>query len=180
MDDSTRDDGKETMADGEPMHHRDALPTGVLLRPLRPDDGALLEAFFEALGLQSRHWFHPHPFDHQTAELLASRANDRDTIRYLMIRDPRGRQEVVGYGFLMELGAEMPILGIAIADHAQGAGLGQRLMHHLIDDARHRGKRGIRLTVYEDNDGARHVYEKCGFVTRRIMHHMDLVFEEAP
>src|SRR5438876_4656540 len=152
-----------------------ADPSSVVIRPLRRDDADVLEALFGALGAQSRHWFHPHPFDRGTAEMLVSQVGDPDEVRYLMVRPAHGREEAVGYGFLMELRTAMPILGIAIADYAQGHGLGQRLMQHLIDAARRMGKRGIRLTVYDDNRCARHLYEKCGFVTRRIVHHMELV-----
>jgi ribosomal protein S18 acetylase RimI-like enzyme len=151
---------------------------GVLIRPLRPDDAGLLVAFFLTLGPRSRWWFHPHPFDRQTAVRLVSQIGTADERRYLMVRLCSGHEEVVGYGFLVDLAADMPELGIAIADHTQGRGLGQHMMQHLIAVGRQLGKRGIRLTVYDDNHGARHVYEQAGFTTQRIAHHMELVFQD--
>lgn len=150
----------------------------VIIRPLCRGDAGLLEAFFQSLGAQSRAWFHPHPFDAETAERLVSEVGNHSEARYLMVRRVNGHEDIVGYGFLFHLAADMPELGIAIADHVQGNGLGQRMMQHLIEVGRQMGKRGLKLTVYDDNRGARHVYEKCGFVTRRLVHHMEFLFDK--
>jgi ribosomal protein S18 acetylase RimI-like enzyme len=149
----------------------------ILIRPLAPDDGDRLAALFAALGEQSRSWFHPHPFERQTVEALVSKAGEPTTLRYLMLEQGAGSEQVVGYGFLLQADTALPVLGIAIADHAHGHGLGERLLRHLIEVARHTGKQGIQLTVYDDNLRARRLYERCGFVTRRLVHHLDLLFD---
>ncbi len=148
------------------------------IRPLEHGDAKRLDALFHSLGDRSRHWFHPHPFDKETAEALVAAIANPDERRYLMIGHLEAREVVVGYGFLMELDAEMPTLGIAIADREHGRGYGERMMRYLIETGRELGKRGIQLTVYDDNAGARHLYERCGFTTRRIVHHMDIVFDK--
>lgn len=145
-----------------------------VIRPLRGDDADLLEAFFASLGPQSRWWFHPHAFDRPTAERIVQRASDPGHLYVLAVRESAGSTEAVGYAYLTALNTDKPSLGIAVADHAQGQGIGQLLMKHLIGAARERGKSAISLTVYDDNPRARHVYEKLGFVTRRLSHHMEL------
>jgi ribosomal protein S18 acetylase RimI-like enzyme len=47
-------------------------------------------------------------------------------------------------------------------------------MQFLLDAARSRGCRGVKLTVYDDNPRARHLYERFGFTTRRLVHHMQV------
>jgi ribosomal protein S18 acetylase RimI-like enzyme len=47
-------------------------------------------------------------------------------------------------------------------------------MAFLLDAARSRGCHAVKLTVYDDNPRARHLYERCGFTTRRLVHHMQV------
>ena len=77
-----------------------------------------------------------------------------------------------GYGFLWNLKDGSPSLGIAIRDGYQDQGLGRVLMQFLVDAARSRACRNVKLTVYDDNPRARHLYEQFGFTTRRLVHHM--------
>jgi ribosomal protein S18 acetylase RimI-like enzyme len=157
----------------------EALPRGesdLVIRPLRHDDVERLYALFQALGPQSRFWFHPHAFDRRSAKELVEAAGDPAARRFLMIRTDAGEEAIVGYGFLMDLWQELPVLGVAIADQAQGQGLGERMVQYLIAVGRQLGKSGIQLTVYDDNTAARRLYERCGFSKQRIVHHMTLSF----
>jgi ribosomal protein S18 acetylase RimI-like enzyme len=157
---------------------RDQDIAEVEIRPLREGDVQRLEVFFASLGERSRQWFHPHGFDAEAARMLASTVNSSSEQRYLMIRHREDQEHVVGYGFLMRLTTDMPELGIAIADHAHGRGYGERMMRHLIETGRQLGKRGIKLVVYDDNLAARRLYRRCGFTTRQIVHHMEIVFDK--
>ena len=57
------------------------------------------------------------------------------------------------------------VLGIAVRDDWQGCGIGTALMAALIDRAdRWMNVLRIELTVFTDNDGARALYERFGFV----------------
>lgn len=51
-------------------------------------------------------------------------------------------------------------------------------MNYLISEAKKMGKKGLRLTVYKDNEKAYSLYKKLGFKEERIVIHMRLNFEE--
>lgn len=51
-----------------------------------------------------------------------------------------------------------------VAKEAQGKGIGNKIMKYTLEWARRNGLHKIWLTVFEDNAGAIHLYEKYGFV----------------
>jgi putative acetyltransferase len=77
--------------------------------------------------------------------------------------------EVVGMGGLHPTDTPgVGVVGMGLANAAQGQGLGRRLLQELL--AVGVGLRRIELTVYDDNHRARRLYESVGFVaegTRR-------------
>jgi GNAT superfamily N-acetyltransferase len=164
----------------------------LVIRRLRATDTDLLAAFFAALGEQSRYWFHPHAFDQATAERICAgggiqqppenpeRPGVPREIYWLLVAERGGREVVAGYGFYLRWDQSVPALGIAVADAFQGLGLGHRLMQFLLDAARSHGRAGARLTVYDDNLRARRLYERFGFTTRRLVHHMQVDFAGLP
>lgn len=54
-------------------------------------------------------------------------------------------------------------LGIAIRDGYRNIGIGTEMMRALIEESRKTGLKLLRLTVFESNSRAKHVYEKVGF-----------------
>ena len=57
------------------------------------------------------------------------------------------------------------LFGMAVADHAQGCGLGRQLVAMVLDHARAReGVSVVQLTVTEGNHAAEALYRRCGFV----------------
>ena len=73
------------------------------------------------------------------------------------------QQSPVAYGHLDKEGADL-WLGIAVAHKAQGAGLGKKMLHYLIDYARTEGETSITLTVDKHNTRAIRLYEANNFV----------------
>lgn len=71
---------------------------------------------------------------------------------------------IVGWGFLHNLNSAEPFLGLATADEWQGTGVGTALMDAVMTVARGRGLARVALTVVQDNDVARGMYERRGFV----------------
>lgn len=54
-------------------------------------------------------------------------------------------------------------LGIAIRDGYRGIGIGTEMLRVLIDESKKMGLKLLRLSVFEPNRRARHIYEKVGF-----------------
>ena len=151
----------------------------VEIRRLGPGEIDLFAEFLQRLSEPSRHWFHPHGFDRATAErIVAGAEGDDNQARWLLLVREGDREVAAGYGFLWNLRGGEPSLGIGVRDGYQDQGLGGLLMEFLLDDARRRGCRAVKLTVYDDNPRARHLYERFGFTTRRLTHHMQVDFAD--
>jgi len=54
----------------------------------------------------------------------------------------------------------------------------KKFMNYLIKEAKKMRKKGLRLTVYKDNERAYSLYKKLGFKEERIVVYMRLNFEE--
>jgi catechol 2,3-dioxygenase-like lactoylglutathione lyase family enzyme/ribosomal protein S18 acetylase RimI-like enzyme len=56
------------------------------------------------------------------------------------------------------------LFGMYVPGAFRGLGAGRRLVEAVLDHAGARGTRVVQLTVTDGNDGARRLYERCGFV----------------
>ena len=83
---------------------------------------------------------------------------------------------IIAYTFLCDVHSDYPIVGIGIRDDYQGEGIGKALMNHLLGVAREQGRKGLRLTVYEDNVRALRLYSHLGFEKVRTDYHMRINF----
>jgi ribosomal protein S18 acetylase RimI-like enzyme len=61
------------------------------------------------------------------------------------------------------------ITGLAVDPAAQGKGVGRALVEALADEARSRGARRLTLRVFAPNEGARRLYERCGFEVEGVL-----------
>lgn len=131
----------------------------ITIRHLRNDDVERMIRYFAALGPESRKTFAPHPFDEPNARRICETSDGQENVRLVAVEN----DEIVGYCYFESRDADYPIVGLAIADHAQNRGLGQRLMGALIAEARRLGKSGLELTVWKTNSRAQRVYLKAGY-----------------
>jgi len=141
------------------------------IKKLRKRDTEKFYEFFTALSERTKYFFHPHPFDRETAEKLCNE-RDKNTVRFVVIID----EKIAGYGFLWNLNNDFPSLGICIRDDFQGKGIGKGLMEYLINFAKKKDKKGLVLTVYKDNENAISLYQKYGFEIERVIYSMRLKF----
>jgi ribosomal protein S18 acetylase RimI-like enzyme len=70
--------------------------------------------------------------------------------------------EEPGYGYVAD---DIPELGLAVAEHVRGRGVGRTLLTALLSQCQADGIPGVSLSVEDGNDAARHVYLRAGFVT---------------
>lgn len=137
--------------------------TALEIRRVNPQLQCPLADFFHSLKQMGddKH-FHPHAFDHATAQRLAH-YNGMD-LYYAVVDGER----ILGYGVLRgwDEGYDVPSLGIAIHPEARGTGLGKLLMQFLHAAARRRGATRVRLKVHPDNTVAVKLYQELGYLFR--------------
>lgn len=128
----------------------------VEFRVVRPEDEEILVELFQGI---SDPFFQPHPFTAAAARGIATRRG-RDIYAILIAND-----QPVGYGILRgwDEGYEVPSLGVAVRNEAQGQGFGRLTMIHLHAEAARRGARLVRLRVHPDNLRARRLYKSLGY-----------------
>jgi ribosomal protein S18 acetylase RimI-like enzyme len=135
-----------------------------ILRRLRVEDVPALVGFYNGLSTASKRTFRP--IEAQTSpEVCATIAteNHRPTptkFDLIAVLD----DVVIGWSFIWELLSDEPIFGLAVADAYQGRGLGTALITRVLSWARAQPLSSLFLTVVRDNDVAKHLYEKQGFV----------------
>lgn len=71
--------------------------------------------------------------------------------------------EVLGYGGVYFAADEANITNIAVRSSARRRGIGNRIVNAILTEAKRRGATTVYLEVRVGNDGARRLYERCGF-----------------
>jgi [ribosomal protein S18]-alanine N-acetyltransferase len=127
------------------------MKTPVTVRRARREDVPAIHAIAEQNPM-SAHW--PESEYLQVLENIAAR-------RVLLVAETAG--EVVGFVVSRMVDSEWELENIAVSLGRQRKGIGQVLMHVLIDVARHNDAEIIFLEVRESNSHARVLYERCGF-----------------
>jgi len=130
------------------------------VRRLSERHAAALPAFHDQLSPRSRSLFTPHAYDAETVAAYIERNSQGEDLIFVL---ETGGDAIVGYFFLWEFTAPIPLLGIGLADDWQGEGLGKELMEILISEARATGRDGIELTTHPDNERAFRLYRSVGF-----------------
>ncbi len=140
----------------------------VTLRPIRPEDAAIEQAFVRSLSSESRRFRFMDTLRELTPKMLARFTQiDYDREMALIVTVERSGREV-------ELGVCRYItnpdgasceFAIVVADEQQGRGLGRRMMMQLIDVARTRGLQTMIGHVMGSNRGMLSLCQSLGFVT---------------
>ena len=104
-------------------------------------------------------YFHPHLLTYEVAKKIAT--YEGDDLYFLQIKE----NEIVGYAMLRgwDEGFTIPSLGIVIHPDFRSQGLSVEFMGFLHNQARAKGATNVRLKVYSNNAGARHLYENLGY-----------------
>jgi RimJ/RimL family protein N-acetyltransferase len=135
----------------------------VLIRPIRPDDKALLAAGMEHLSSRSLYQRFLVPKQSlSSAELrYLTEVDFRDHVALVAVR-PEEPDVLVGVGRWVRLTHDPEVAEIAfvVADDLQHRGLGTALAEALADAARSRGVRRFVATMLPDNPAAHRLFAR--------------------
>lgn len=132
------------------------------IRPLREHDAAdlaLMEAFFDQMGVETRAFFNLCDGNRRFMRESLSGTASEQAIHW--VAESNGK--VDGYVFLTQIDTGIPWLGIAVAEGMKGRHLGEALIGVAKEYATSHGKGGILLITHVANIRAQCLYEKCGF-----------------
>jgi RimJ/RimL family protein N-acetyltransferase len=135
----------------------------VLIRPIRPDDKALLAAGMEHLSEHSAYQRFLVPKRSLTASELRylTEVDFRDHVAFVAVR-PEEPDVLVGVGRWVRLASDPEVAEIAfvVGDDLQHRGLGTALAEALADSARERGVRRFVATMLPDNLAAHRLFAR--------------------
>ena len=139
------------------------------MRSLRALDGEGLVSFYNGLSDGSRRLFRPLGWETQIGPCQSIADETGGSTRFdLVLAD--GDFVLWGWAFLDGILGERAHLGIGVADAVQGKGWGKRLMAGLVEEARRRAIKEVRLIHVHDNIPAQSLY--CSFGFRRTGEHV--------
>lgn len=128
------------------------------LREATENDIALVNAFFDQMGGESRSVFNRGEYNRKG--LLKFCQKGDATRKYWLLAD---ENEMLGYVFFLDWNRKIPTLGVAVRDDLRGKKLGRALCDAAIEEAKRVGKGGIFLTTHPANARAQTLYESLGF-----------------
>jgi acetyltransferase len=138
----------------------------MVLRRIRADDAAALQAFVRALSPTSRRLrFHVALNELPAATLHAlTRVDQRAHVAFVLVSTENGEERIVGEArYVVADDGETAEFGIAVADACRGQGLADRLLEALAEAARAAGLRWLVGEVLADNARMRAFMCRRGF-----------------
>lgn len=142
----------------------------VAIRPIRPDDEAMIAAFHGGLSPRSvyQRYFHISTLEQRTTQqrLALTCRVDRSQGAALVAehRTADGAVEILALGRIHLSGAPGDAeIGVLVADRVHGQGLGTAMTRALIEVAHGLGVRRLYGDMFADNDAMRVVVRRVGF-----------------
>jgi acetyltransferase len=138
----------------------------VTLRPIRPEDATIEQAFVQGLSAESRHFRFMNMLRELTPLMLARFTQidyDRE-MAFVATFDDKGAEREIGVArYVTNPDGESCEFAIAVADEWQRRGLGRRFMTLLIEVACSRGLREMTGHVLADNRSMLALCQSLGF-----------------
>src|SRR5581483_417484 len=138
----------------------------ITLRPIRPEDAEMEQAFVRGLSDQSRHFRFMNTLRELTPAMLARFTQidyDRE-LAIIAVREVDGREIELGVArYVTNPDGETCEFAIVVADEWQGKGLARRMLEMLIDVARSRGLKAIMGHMLSMNQPMIKLSENLGF-----------------
>ena len=144
-----------------------ALAGGVRLpvRPIRPDDAALVTRFFDGLSERSRYQRFMQHLRALPPAMLARLTNlDYQRELALVVLDPEGREFVAVGRFAPSIEDTNAEFALTVADAWQAKGIGRVLLERLCDCARRAGYAALYGRILAENKEMLELAARLGFV----------------
>jgi acetyltransferase len=144
--------------------------SAVTVRPIRPEDAAMEQAFVRGLSAESRFFRFMNAVQELSPELLVRLTQldyDRELALVAVAEAERGETQVAVARYSANPDGDSAEFALAVADAWQHRGLGRALMERLMDAARERGFRRLTGEVLADNGKMLGLMERLGFAVRR-------------
>ncbi|KAB7627581.1 GNAT family N-acetyltransferase [Alkalilimnicola sp. S0819] len=145
--------------------------TLVTLRPIRPEDAEMKQAFVHALSPQSRFFRFMEHLAELSADMLVRFTQidyDREMALVATTVDEQGEERQIGVSrYVTDPDGLSCEFALAVADDWQGKGIGTRLMKALMEQARSRGLQRIHGEVLTSNVRMLGLMRRLGFSSRR-------------
>jgi acetyltransferase len=139
----------------------------VTLRPIRPEDAEMEQAFVRGLSSESRYFRFMDTLRELTPQMLVRFTQidyDREMAFVATVQEA-GRETEIGVArYVANPDGESCEYALVVADGWQRKGLGRRMMEQLIAVARARGLRSMLGHVLAENRGMLHLCQGLGFV----------------
>lgn len=142
--------------------------TTATIRPARPADAGLLQAFYAHLSPESlRHRFFSVAVpDSQLLASLSDSGNPDNALTLLVLRNAGAQAHVVATGSYLAKNATTAEVAFAVDDAFQGKGLGTLLLERLASLAVQHGFTHLWAVTHADNRAMRDVFKESGFALR--------------
>jgi len=145
--------------------------TGVMIRPIRPEDEPLMVKFHATLSEQTVYFRYFHHIDlaqrtaHDRLRRICFNDFDREIVLVAEVKDSKsGERAIVAVGRLNKVhGTNGAEFAIVVSDAWHGRGLGTQLLKMLVQIGRNEKLSRLFADILADNHGMLHVAKKVGF-----------------
>ncbi len=138
----------------------------IILRPIRPEDAEMEQAFVHELSEESRYLRFMRALDELTPEMLMRFTQidyDREMAFVAIFTQGEETMEIGVARYSLQPDGETAEFAVVIADAWQGCGLGSLLLEAVMDAARQRGVRLLMGEVLPHNTGMLKLAARMGF-----------------
>lgn len=93
---------------------------------------------------------------------------ETNVVGYIILSSREGKKN--GYRYRKELGID----AMGVLEEYRNKGIGRQLLEFIKNYAKDNGYTDLRLTVNEENENAKHLYETVGFKVKNIAYSMQI------
>ncbi|HEU0187357.1 MAG TPA: GNAT family N-acetyltransferase, partial [Gallionellaceae bacterium] len=140
--------------------------TDITIRPIRPEDARIEQAFVRGLSEESRYFRFMNGVQELSQSMLVrfTQIDYSREMALIAVHEEQGEEVELGVArFAINPDAESCEFALVIADNMHSKGLGQRLMTALMDAARSKGLKVMQGEVLANNDSMLKLMDRLGF-----------------